>query len=195
MVYSTKMILAKYSDYKNPVDKMARDLKRGKFYKICKGFYEDSKHLDGYLLSGIIDSPSYLSFEYVLSKRELIPERVFSFTCATTMKKHSRTCINRYGTFTYSDVPIACWRLGVTIIQEGDYTYMDASPEKALCDLLYKKPPVTSIKQLRQLLFEDLRIDEEDFDKLKKEDIIVLCPLYRKKNLNFLKKLVEKTIK
>ena len=66
-----------------------------------------------------------------------------------------------------------------------------ASPEKALCDTLYKKAPVSSMKELKALLFEDLRIDENEFYKLKKEDLLYLCPLYRKKNLNFLKKYVE----
>ena len=39
--------------------------------------------------------------------------------------------------------------------------YAIASPEKALCDMLYVQTPVYSQKALRELLFADLRIDED----------------------------------
>lgn len=67
---------------------------------------------------------------------------------------------------------------------------MIATPEKALCDLLYKKEPIYSVKQLKELLFNDLRIDEDEFNKLNKEEIISFCDYYKKKNLNFLKKML-----
>ena len=67
---------------------------------------------------------------------------------------------------------------------------MIATPEKALCDLLYKKEPVYSIKQLKVLLFDNLRIDESLFDSLDKEAIISICDDYKKRNLRILKTML-----
>ena len=72
----------------------------------------------------------------------------------------------------------------------GQYSYQVATPEKALCDKLYTISPVTSVKELKNLLFEDLRIDEDAFNKLSKEDILKMAPLYRSTNLNLLVKLI-----
>ena len=42
--------------------------------------------------------------------------------------------------------------------------------------------------------YKNLRIDEEGFYKLNKEELNFLCPLYKKKNLNLLVQLMEKKI-
>lgn len=57
---------------------------------------------------------------------------------------------------------------------EGSYSYFVASPEKALCDLLYILPPVSSIKALEQLLFENLRIEIDKFMSLNFNEILFL---------------------
>ena len=48
-----------------------------------------------------------------------------------------------------------------------------------------------TIKDLERLLFEDLRIDEDKFNELNKQDILELAPLYRSTNLNLLIKLLK----
>lgn len=53
----------------------------------------------------------------------------------------------------------------ILLIQEGDYYYSIASAEKALCDKLYTLNSVHSKKELIHLLFEDLRIDQDEFLK------------------------------
>ena len=52
------------------------------------------------------------------------------------------------------------------------------------------KPPVYSLKQLRQLLFDDRRIEPQEFDSLNKKDLYILADYYDKRNLKFLKKRV-----
>lgn len=185
-------LLERYHSYKNPDDKIARDLRGDAYYPVCKGVYEDNAETDGILLSGVVLSPSYLSFEYVLSLTGLIPERAYVYTSATTSQKHNHLYRNRFGVYSYTDVPQAVWSFGIHSVEENGYSYMIASKEKALCDLLYKKPPVISMKGLRQLLFEDLRIDEEEFNHLNKDDLLFLCGRYRKKNLRFLAKILLK---
>ena len=69
---------------------------------------------------------------------------------------------------------------------------MIASKEKALCDLLYSKYPVRSIKDLKTLMFEDLRIDEDEFLKMDVEFIKEIAPLYHSNSLNALVKYLDR---
>ena len=52
------------------------------------------------------------------------------------------------------------------------------------------KHKVVGNLELKNLLFEDLRIDEDAFNKLSKEDILKMAPLYRSTNLNLLVKFI-----
>ena len=98
---------------------------------------------------------------------------------------------NAFGVFTYRDIPAAVYSLGVQIREENGYSYQIATPEKALCDKLYALSPVGSIKAMRALLFEDLRVDEEDFWRLDLKDITRLAPLYGATNHKYLVRLIE----
>ncbi len=191
MILTIDQLREKYSEYSNPAMKINHELKGGKLYKVTRGIYEDNPHTDGMYLAGVIYGPSYLSFEYALYFYDLIPEAVFTYTSATTLKRRSKVFNNHFGTFTYQDVPEAAFPYGVNLIEENGYSYMIASPEKALCDKLYTLKPVTSLKELKYLLFTDLRIEEEDFKKLNMEDLIFLCPLYKSKTLNYLLKFIK----
>ena len=70
--------------------------------------------------------------------------------------------------------------------------YKIATKEKALCDTLYSKYPVRSIIDLKVLLFNDLRIDEELFLKLDFNFIIKIAPLYHSNTLLTLVKYIKK---
>ena len=88
----------------------------------------------GYLLAASIYGPSYLSFDFALSYWGLIPEAVFSFTSATFDKKKRKQFVTPFGLFTYRDVPRKAYPFGIQILNEGDYSFFIANPEKALCD-------------------------------------------------------------
>ena len=156
-----------------------------------RGLYETDARTDGKCLAGAIYGPSYLSFDYALSVHALIPEAVYAYTSATFCKGKSKRYENAFGTFLYRDVPAAVYPLGVEIKVERGYSYQIASPEKALCDKLYSLSPVYSVKALKELLFDDLRIDEAAFFALHKDDISQLAPLYRATNLKLLAKFME----
>ncbi len=51
-----------------------------------------------------------------------------------------------------------------------------------------------SKKELLDLLFEDLRIDEVIFDELDKSKLIELCDLYSSKTLHLLKKYIKNRV-
>jgi len=138
MVKTTEMIVSELHQYASPLDKLSRLVKQEKYIPIIRGLYETDKTVSGYLLANIIYAPSYLSFEFALAYHGLIPEAVYSFTSATFEKKKKKIYENPFGTFTYQDIPSSAYYYGIEIKAEKQYTYFIASPEKALCDQLYK---------------------------------------------------------
>ena len=69
---------------------------------------------------------------------------------------------------------------------------MIATPEKAMCDKLYSFPVVSNLSELTALLFDDLRIDEEELLNLNKDDLLRFAKLYRSKNLNLFAEFINK---
>lgn len=193
MIITTEQLKEQYSHLSDPVGRISRDVKKGLLFPLVKGVYETDANAHGSRLAQFIYGPSYLSFDYVLYTQGLIPETVYNtFTCATFNKRKIKTYTNHFGTFIYRDVPSEVFSLDVFVFTEGSYSYQVASKEKALCDKLYTISPVRSIKGLKQLLFEDLRIDGEAFNTLNKDNILKIAPLYRSTNLNLLTKFLKK---
>jgi predicted transcriptional regulator of viral defense system len=193
MIKTTAILLEELKQYASPASKLSHMVKKGECIQIVKGLYETDPSTPGYLLAGSIYGPSYLSFEFALSYHSMIPEAVYAFTSATFDKKRKKRHETPFGTFTYRDVPAEVYSLGVLIIREGDYSFQIASPEKALCDTLYTKSPVANQKELRSLLFEDMRIDEMEFIKLKIDDILLLAERYRSTNVQKLYRLIRRS--
>ena len=192
MIYSLEMLRQKYSDYANPDDKIYRLVKSDKLFPISKGLYEDDRSTSGQYLASSIYGPSYLSFDYALSYYGLIPEATFVYTSATFEKKKKKIYTNMFGTFTYADVPANIFPLGIKLVESDGYIMHIASPEKALCDKLYSLPPVKNQKELRTLLFDNLRIDADAFTQLDADDIISLSEQYKSNNVRALAKLIRR---
>ncbi len=193
MILSQEDLKIKYKEYSDVKGKIRREVAAGHLIPLLRGLYETDATVSGKYLAGHIYGPSYLSFDYALSVYSLIPETVFNtFTSATFKKSKTKVYENHFGTFIYKDVPEAVYSLGVLIKEEGDYSYLIATPEKALCDKLYSLPPVSTIKGLRSLLFEDLRIEDSEFRKLNIEELCELALLYKSTTLNTLVKLIRR---
>lgn len=192
MVRTTADLLDSFSGYANPDMKIKRMVQKGNLFRIRRGLYVTTKNVSPYLLAGAICGPSYISFETALSRYGLIPERVYACTSATFQKNRSKTYKNVFGVFEYRDIPAAVYPLGVRLKEENGFFYAIASPEKAVCDMLYIKSPVYSQKALVELLFDDLRIDEELFENLSYQDMKILAPRYRRRNLKLLAELLDK---
>lgn len=192
MVITSQQLKEYYSNLADPKARIARDIKNGKLFPLVKGLYETDPNAFAPYLAQFIYGPSYISFDYVLHHHGVITEAIFStVTCATYNKKKIKTYTNKFGTFIYRDVPSSVFSLGVNVVNDGTYTYQVATVEKAFCDKLYTISPVRTVKDLERLLFEDLRIDEDKFNELKKQDILQLAPLYHSTNLNLLEKLIK----
>lgn len=190
MIVTYEMLKNQLSHYKAPENKIKRMCIGDEIVKLKKNLYETNPNLEGYLVANAIYSPSYLSFDYALAYYDLIPETVYVYTSATFKKNRKKRYTNKLGTFTYQDVPAQVYPYGITIIHEGEYSYLIASPEKALCDKLYILSPVRNKKEMNNLLFNDLRIELDEFKKLNFEDLYVLCDLYKSTNHKILKKVI-----
>lgn len=172
--------------------KISREVKKGNLVKLKNGLYETDKNTPGYLLATSIYGPSYLSFDYALFYYGLIPEKVVNYTCATLNKKKKKIFKNAFGTYIYRDIPKRVYNLEVNLVIEGNYSYQIASKEKALCDKLYTLSPLKNQKELNNLLFNDLRIDEYEFKKLDYNIINKLANLYNSTNIKLLAKFMRR---
>ncbi len=192
MIVTSNMLMDQLSDYGDPKGKILRMKRRGELIPITRGLYETDKNAPGYCLAGAIYGPSYLSFDYALSVYGLIPETVCAYTSATFCKKKAKELENNFGRFAFRDVPPEVYPYGIVIKEENGYIYHMACPEKALCDKLYTMPPVTSQREIAQMLFEDLRIDQTEFAKLDKDSILQLGERYHSNNLKYLMKYLRR---
>lgn len=192
MILTISMLKEKYSDYANALDKIKRDADKGIIFRLTKGIYETEKNMDPCLLASSILSPSYLSFDWALSYYGLIPERVFAITSASFRNRKNKTFINYFGRYEFTDIPSDAFSEGLTYLESGDYIVKIATKEKAICDSLCKWRVVKSVKDLKVLLFEDKRIDIDEFADCDFKLMKRLASLYRKTNLQVLIKLIKK---
>ena len=193
MIYDFQSLNIKYKQYSNIYQKINNECKKGILVKIKRGLYSDDLYNDKEVIANICYNPSYISFEYALSYYGVIPEFVSTFTSATFGKKNNKIYHMKDCTFDYKNVPDEVFPMGILIMKNSkDISYKIASKEKALCDLLYSKYPVRSIKDLKILLFEDMRIDENELLKMNVEIIKEIAPLYHSNSLNVLKKYLNK---
>ena len=133
------------------------------------------------LIANHIYGPSYVSIESALSYYGLIPERVYTTRSITTNR--SKKFENSVGYFEYVTVNDDYYSIGIKQeIVENNYTFLIATPEKALCDLITSTPKlrIQSVKALITYLEEDIRFDMsalEDMDV----NIIKECIKFGKK--------------
>ena len=192
MIVTVSMLKERYASYANPLDKIKREADRGKIIRLNRGLYETDPNANPAFLAACILGPSYLSFEYALSYYGLIPERVAAITSASLQMRKNKTFTNAFGRFEYSDIPPRAFSEGLTYIENGAYACRIATKEKAICDCLYKWRVVRNIQELKELLFSDKRIDEEEFELCDFTLMARLASLYQRTNLKLLIKLIRK---
>ena len=192
MVITTSILREKYNNYANPLDKIKRDTDSGIIFRLTRGLYETDNSVNPCFLASSILSPSYLSFDWALSYYGLIPEKVFSITSASLNIRKNKTFINKFERYEYSDIPASAFSEGLIYIENGDYIVKIATKEKAICDSLSKWRVVNSVKALKELLFVDKRIDEDEFSTCDFKLMMRLASLYKKTNLDMLIKLIRK---
>ena len=191
MIKTIDMLIYEYRNYSNIYNKIAYEEKNNNLIKLKRGLYETNKNADPLTIANVLLSPSYISFETALAYYGMIPERVYAIKSATFKKNKKKEYKNNFGLFLYQDVNLNAYPYDINQIEIDGVKVMMASKEKALLDLLSVISPRNNKKELTDLLFDDLRIDEVLFDELDKDKIIKLCELYSSKTLKILKKYLE----
>lgn len=192
-----KTISSLLAQYKSPVDKVSRLEKDGHLIRLKKGLYVVSPELSNLpiskeLIANQLYGPSYISLESALSFYGLIPERVYMVLSVTSKRK--KIYITPLGEFDFVKVPDKYYSIGIVQkVIENSYAYLIASPEKALCDIITTKSGIRiqSLKALKNLLLDDLRID---FSINKKWDVSIVNECikygYKKSELQLLSKFI-----
>jgi hypothetical protein len=114
-------------------------------------------------------------------------------TSVTT--KRTRMFENPLGRFTYEQVKPDYFAIGVNSVEEDGVTFMMASREKALCDLILHDTylPQQSVKGLWRYLEEDIRFDVDELATFDVDIIEACAKLGRKENiLNNLIKILKR---
>lgn len=154
-------------DYVAPRAKLTRILNSGALIRVKKGLYVFSApyrrgNLSMEMLANMIYGPSYVSLEWALSYYGMIPEKVEEVTSVTIKRKAAFT--TPIGRFSYEHLNPATYPIGLTRYEESKYqSALIATKEKALADqLVIRRGKVTSLVELENILFQDIRIEEED---------------------------------
>lgn len=187
-----------YSNYSFPRNKIASIEQEGKIIRLKRGMYVISPDVSKQLLSieliaNHIYGPSYVSMESALRYYGLIPEQVYTVRSMTTNR--SKKFENPIGNFEYITVDSEYYPIGIAQqTVENKYTFLIASPEKALCDMITATPRLRlqSVKALKTYLEDDLRFEMSALENMD-ADIVRGCSETGKKKdmLKLLLKLLQ----
>ncbi len=180
--------------YKRPRDKVSKLLRRGEIIRLKKGFYilgpalRKDPGVCREILGNQLYGPSYISLEYALSWHQLIPERVENVTSVTLHK--SKSYATAAGNFTYRHVKKKYYSYGILpqVLADGR-GFLMASPEKAIADKVYFAAGLRRLDDLRAFVFDDLRIEREDFSKMDVDFFQELSAVENKTALRLLSEL------
>jgi len=142
--------------------------------RLKRGLYVCSPEVTGKIIStdliaNHLYAPSYVSMSSALRYYGLIPEAVYIKQSMTL--KHAKVFDTSLGRFEYTHIAKNTFSIGLTVIKEGDYAFVMATPEKALCDLIANSPQVNLryLKDAEIYLEEDIRMELEDFRQMNAE--------------------------
>ena len=192
MITTTPILISELKGYVNPKAKIGRMVKKGELYPIIRGLYEDDPKTPAYCLASSIYGPSYISFEYALNRYGLIQKRDLPVTCAAYGKRKEKIYETFFGTFTYRDIPKEAFSKELVLHVENGYSFLIASPEKALCDTLYNSVPASNMKELQTLMFDEIGIGKRKIFTLDPAVIFSIADFYGCRNLHLLKSFLRK---
>ena len=173
-------LLSILGEYRSPNDKIARMVDDGLLKPIKKGIYVVSPEITGIpislpLVANLLYGPSYISMDSALHHYGIIPELVVEVTSMTT--KRGKMFYLPLGRFSYTHSPLELYTIGIDRVENADHTgHLMSSPEKALCDklLFTRNLNVRTVRGMRELLFDELRVDEDSLDRFDPE-VIRVC--------------------
>ena len=180
MIITHTDLLDKLRSFSSPKAKITKLLESEELIQLRRGLYLDSKST-GYSLFEIANTlygPSYISFESALSFYGLIPEKVQLIMSASFQKNKTKTYNTKIASFQYYHVPDLVFPWGVDKLIDNNHSFLIATPEKAMLDTLYR---ISSYENsMDELLYADLRLDEELLKTLDLKMIKQLAPDYKR---------------
>jgi len=194
LIKTRDIIMYELQNYASPKSKLTRMIKRGDVIQVCRGVYITSPDDPRYPIASMIQSPSYISFYTALSYYQLIPERSYAIMSAGFRLTKEKTFNTPIGRYSFHYLPDPVFPLALTPAQENGYGFRLATPEKALCDTLYKIRSISTIIAIESLLFEDLRMEKEAVQALDWSVIIQLVPIYHSTTLQTLLRWKKRNI-
>lgn len=169
---SRHVVLELLSEYRRPNDKISELIKSEELISLRRGLYMVGPGMDlstpePFLIANHLRGPSYVSLESALAYWGMIPERAYEVSSVTT--KTSKLYQTPVGRFSYRRLETPYYSFGITYLELSPrQSVLIASREKALCDKIVLTPGVNlrSIRQTREFLTEDLRMDPDVLDHL-----------------------------
>ena len=192
--FTTSVLASFYPKTRQINDKARRLEQEGRIIRLKRGLFvrsaDDGAVIIPFLIANHLYGPSYVSMHTALRHYGLIPERVY-LTQSMTIK-HSRSFDTPIGRFSYYSCPTNYFPIGIQQESQEGVTYLVATPEKALCDLIIKSPGMnaTTVNSLRSWLADDLRFDMEAFNQFN-INIIERCALQAPAKNNVLSILIK----
>lgn len=192
------LLMSYLQKYKNPRNKINRLLQSESIIRIKKGIYVfGPKYRRGpicqELLANWIYGPSYISLHHALSHYGLIPERVATVTSMTSRK--DKYFVTPAGNFSYKYIGLKKYAIGIRQVQPSPcHTYLMATPEKALCDLIAHEPRLDTYHEIEPHLIENLRINMDELEKFDLQLIDKIQQSYHNHNLNLLCQFLKDTL-
>lgn len=170
-------IVSFYPEVKTKWKKIEQMEEKGEIIRLKRNLFVLSPNQSGIRLSlGLIAnhllSPSYVSMYSALRYYGLIPETVYTTQSMTF--KPSKQINTPIGNFSYAHIAKEVYSIGLRQIKEDGVSYIMASPEKALCDLIANTSGLNLRfkKEAKKFLDEDLRFDMDRLSSLNKDILI-----------------------
>lgn len=194
--FDYQKLKAALGDYSHERRAISDLIKKGAITRVKKGLYVWGDKLNvpysKEILANLIYGPSYISLEYALSYYGLIPERVEIITSVTTKrKKEFNTPV---GVFVYEYLSSQAFPWGQKLVKiQDNFTTLMASPEKAILDFISLKLKEEILPtEFEELLFSDLRIDQDGFRELRSDQFTELAHFYRSVNVKNFSQYISK---
>ncbi len=155
---------------------LSRWNRSGKIIMVAPGYYvlpdETTDETDLFSIAGRLYTPSFVSLESALSFYRLIPDTVLSVTSVCTRK--TRRINSPLCTFIYRSIQPQFF-FGYEAKIGRNYSFLMASPERAVVDLLYLRRDISSAEDMREL-----RFDSEIFNELDPMKILDMAERFNK---------------
>lgn len=160
-----------FPNIRKPGQKLGALEQNGDIIRLKRGLYVCSEKISGQpfsleLIANRLLTPSYVSMATALRYYGLIPEQVCLTQSMTT--KETREFSTPLGRFVFVRMKKDLFNIGIRNVEENGYSFLIASPEKALCDLIAGTPGL--ILRYRsdalEYLEHDIRFDMDAFYNL-----------------------------